>query len=179
MAHPESGGAAVGPAAGSGSVARVPGQLLLHPLALLSLVVLVVNDHYLKDRVGGTVTGKLSDVAGLFFFPLVLLALLEWARWARRRRPWTASLADARGTVAVTAAGFAAIKLIPAAGAAYVGVIGGLRWMGESVAGLVTGDGASSLVSVHLSPDASDLLTLPVLVVSYLVAAGEGARAHG
>jgi hypothetical protein len=176
MAHQESGGAALDPAAGS--VARVPGQLLLHPVAVLSLVVLVVNDHYLKDRAGGLVTGKLSDVAGLLVFPLVLLAILEWARWVRRRRPWAASLADVTGTVVITAAGFTAVKLVPAVGAAYVGVIGGLRWMGESIVGLATGDGASSLVSVHLSPDASDLLTLPVLLISYLVAAGDAARAR-
>ncbi|RYZ57808.1 MAG: hypothetical protein EOP07_08895 [Proteobacteria bacterium] len=41
-----------------------------HPVILLSLVLLIVNDHFLKgSAASGLVTGKLSDFAGLFFFP--------------------------------------------------------------------------------------------------------------
>lgn len=49
----------------------------LHPVPLVALVVLAVNDHYLKGRhlLPMWVTGKLSDFGGLLFFPLLLTAL--------------------------------------------------------------------------------------------------------
>src|SRR5262245_46351378 len=47
-----------------------------HPLCLLSLTVLVLNDHVLKHAIPGVVTGKLSDVAWLILAPVVLAALL-------------------------------------------------------------------------------------------------------
>ncbi|WP_066367752.1 hypothetical protein [Herbidospora mongoliensis] len=43
-----------------------------HPLTVLALVVLVLNDHLLKYTWPGIVTGKLSDVAGLILLPPLL-----------------------------------------------------------------------------------------------------------
>ncbi|GAB1818627.1 hypothetical protein HerbRD11066_17910 [Herbidospora sp. RD11066] len=43
-----------------------------HPLTVVALVVLVVNDHLLKYTWPGFVTGKLSDVAGLIVLPPLL-----------------------------------------------------------------------------------------------------------
>jgi hypothetical protein len=43
-----------------------------HPLPLATVLLLAVNDHLLKARWPGLLTGKLSDFAGLFFFPLLL-----------------------------------------------------------------------------------------------------------
>jgi hypothetical protein len=40
-----------------------------HPVTLLSLVLLLVNDHLLKDAYPGLATGKLSDLAGLVVAP--------------------------------------------------------------------------------------------------------------
>ena len=40
-------------------------RALAHPGSVLALVVLVLNDHVLKQAWPGLVTGKLSDVAGL------------------------------------------------------------------------------------------------------------------
>ncbi len=55
-----------------------PRRALLHPLWLGALALLVVNDHILKDSVlAGVVTGKLSDVAGLFFVPVLVAAILN------------------------------------------------------------------------------------------------------
>ncbi len=45
---------------------------MLHPLTLISLFVLVLNDHFLKWAHPSWVTGKLSDVAGMVLAPLVL-----------------------------------------------------------------------------------------------------------
>lgn len=55
-----------------------PRRALLHPVWLGALALLVVNDHILKDSVlAGVVTGKLSDVAGLFFVPVLVAAILN------------------------------------------------------------------------------------------------------
>jgi hypothetical protein len=56
-----------------------PRPALAHPLFWLALVVLVVNDHLLKQAhlLPGVVTGKLSDFAGMLVAPVVLTALLR------------------------------------------------------------------------------------------------------
>lgn len=162
---------AAAPAPADGSPGPVPGQVLLHPTVLVAVAVLVVNDHVLKPRFGNAVTGKVSDVAGLFFFPLVLLALLEWSRWLCRRVRWRYGRGEALAAVSITGAGFVAVKLVPMVGTAYVVVISGFRWMGESAVALASGEGMASLTQVQLAPDGSDVVALPVLLVSYLVAA--------
>src|SRR3972149_1579351 len=47
---------------------------LIHPTVLTSIAILVLNDHLLKSTHPSWLTGKLSDFAGLFFFPFLLLA---------------------------------------------------------------------------------------------------------
>lgn len=47
------------------------------PLPLAAVVLTALNDHVLKTRWPSFVTGKLSDFAGLFFFPLFTLALVR------------------------------------------------------------------------------------------------------
>src|SRR6185436_11303383 len=98
---------------------RVLGEALLSPLALLSLGVLVINDHALKGAFPGFVTGKLSDAAGMLLFPLLLHALVEIGCAALGYRLDQASRRTRRATTwlcaGLTALGFAAIKLSPAA----------------------------------------------------------------
>ncbi|MEZ4310901.1 MAG: hypothetical protein R3F14_22905 [Polyangiaceae bacterium] len=99
---------------------------LVHPLPLAAVGVLVLNDHFLKGSglLPGAVTGKLSDFAGLFFFPLLLAAAARGlSRWTRgedieSRRPLAAAAA------VVTALGFAAVKLVPQANALVAAVWG-------------------------------------------------------
>ncbi len=50
---------------------------LQHPFAILSIVVLLLNDHILKVVSPSWLTGKLSDFAGLFFFPFLVAAGLS------------------------------------------------------------------------------------------------------
>ena len=54
-------------------------QPLLHPIFLSALVLLVVNDHWLKGAgiLPSWLTGKLSDFAGLIVAPVVLVSLLR------------------------------------------------------------------------------------------------------
>jgi hypothetical protein len=46
------------------------------PIMLISIMVLFINDHILKIVMPSWITGKLSDFAGLFFFPFLLVAVL-------------------------------------------------------------------------------------------------------
>ena len=58
-----------------------PGAGILHPVAWLSLILLVLNDDYFKGRFHNAITGKLSDVAGVVFMPLLVVALAESFRF--------------------------------------------------------------------------------------------------
>jgi hypothetical protein len=53
-----------------------PYTLLLHPAFLTSLAVLLLNDFFFKSAFHNELTGKLSDVAGLFAFAIFLFAFL-------------------------------------------------------------------------------------------------------
>src|SRR5687767_7512311 len=52
-------------------------RCLQHPLSLLSIAVLLLNDHVFKTISPSWITGKLSDFAGLFFFPFIVAAGLS------------------------------------------------------------------------------------------------------
>jgi hypothetical protein len=125
----------------------------LHPLTLAAALVLAVNDWLLKPRLGsGVVTGKLSDLAGLTFAPVVLsaaigLALHLAARLGARVDP---SLSHRRLVLCTlaTGAGFAAVKLDPRAA--------------DALAGLVSHLGRHAEIML----DRTDLLCLPALAIA-------------
>ncbi len=123
---------------------------LLHPGALVAIATLVVNDHFLKHRVPGLLTGKLSDFAGLAFFPLFLQALAELAG-ARVSRAWLAGCTVATGLL------LAAVKTLPWANAAYVWLAG---WL---LAPWAWARGANWPPEVVLHQDATDLWALAAL----------------
>ncbi|MBX3130149.1 MAG: hypothetical protein KF718_25755 [Polyangiaceae bacterium] len=93
----------------------VPGELS-HPLALAAIALLALNDHVLKGAglLPAWLTGKLSDVAGLYLFPLLLFALgsaIASVLGVGSRR-WRVQLA--RLAPAATGLGFVGVKLDPA-----------------------------------------------------------------
>ena len=51
-------------------------RALSHPFTLTSIGLLILNDHFLKHIFPSALTGKLSDFAGLFFFPFLLIFFL-------------------------------------------------------------------------------------------------------
>ncbi|MBA2665045.1 MAG: hypothetical protein H0U74_22350 [Bradymonadaceae bacterium] len=120
-------------------------QDLLHPLVLAAIAVLVLNDHVLKGSglLPGLVTGKLSDVVGLFFFPILLVALAQGICLALLGR-----LPRNRGQLAfwaslATALGFSLVNVSTPFNHFLA------RWWGG------------------FTMDPTDLLTLPVLALSY------------
>ena len=80
-----------------------------HPVTLVALITLLVNDHVLKQAYPGLVTGKLSDVAGLVVAPPLMAALVLLVA---RRAPAGPTAVVAVVTVG---AGFALVKAWPAA----------------------------------------------------------------
>lgn len=51
-------------------------QNITSPFFIIGVIVLFINDFYLKQFYGNFITGKLSDVAGLFVFPIFLTYFL-------------------------------------------------------------------------------------------------------
>jgi WD40 repeat protein len=88
-------------------------RCLRHPAALVGVALLLLNDHVLKTAAPSPLTGKLSDFAGLFFFPFLLAALLG-VGLDRLRIParTTGQLA-----IALTGVWFALVKTAPWANA--------------------------------------------------------------
>ncbi|HTL32173.1 MAG TPA: hypothetical protein VL326_03555 [Kofleriaceae bacterium] len=127
----------------------------------MAVLLLVVNDWVLKPRFPGVVTGKLSDVAGLIFAPVVLSAAIGLVlKLARVRDPY---LTQRRLVLCIAATGltFAAVKL--SAGAA------------EAVAHALSHIGRRA--SIYL--DRTDLLALPALAIAYWIGRDELARLRG
>jgi len=56
-------------------------QWLLHPVLLISVALLLLNDLYLKYLFHNWVTGKLSDITGLMAFTIAGFALLNTRKW--------------------------------------------------------------------------------------------------
>lgn len=72
-----------------------PVDLLLHPLTLIGLAVMILNDGWLRGAHPGWITGKLSDFAAVLAYPAVLVTL--WAMGAMTADRILARVAPGRG----------------------------------------------------------------------------------
>ncbi len=135
------------------------GDGLTHPVAVASIALLVLNDHVLKDLTPGLLTGKLSDVAGMIFFPLLLQGLVELAV---RREPFQPSRRVLVGAAVLTGLVFSAINVSAAAGSVWQWALGALqlpvRW--------VASGGEAVWMPVRHTVDPSDCLTSPFVLVA-------------
>ncbi|CAN5142123.1 hypothetical protein BH11MYX1_BH11MYX1_41780 [soil metagenome] len=119
------------------------------------MLALLVNDWVLKPRFRGSfVTGKLSDVAGMIFAPVVLSAAIGLGLKLLRRDP---TLTRRRLVLccAATAVGFTLVKLVPTIGDA---VARGLGIFGRRAA---------------FYPDWTDVLCTPLVLVAYWIGRDE------
>jgi hypothetical protein len=129
------------------------------------VAVLIVNDHFLKAHYPGLVTGKLSDVAGLAFFPLFLQALWELGSDALGRS-WRPSWRVLATSIALTGVAFTLVKLWPPATEAYRFGWGILQWPVIALLRVLRGSELPALQSVALVRDPTDLLALPALAIA-------------
>jgi hypothetical protein len=144
----------------------IPGAFLLHPLVLAAIAVFIVNDHVLKPAYHGWLTGKLSDVAGLIFFPVLAAAIAEVViPTARRHLAVALALA-----VALTGLTFLVMLLVPAGADAYRWFFGFAQWPFQIVTAVLTGAPVPAVTSVFFAADRTDLITLPALLVPLAVA---------
>ena len=117
-----------------------------HPLVVGSILLLLLNDHVLKAAYPSVLTGKMSDFAGLCFFPL-LLTVLFGLLLDRARVP---ARATAGLTFGLTLAGFALIKTLPGINA----------WAAAALSQVLS-------LPVTLVRDPTDLVALVMLVPAW------------
>jgi hypothetical protein len=148
-----------------------PGEQLLHPVILLAIGLLILNDQLLKALWPGTLTGKLSDFAGLVFFPVFLQSLWELAG-AWRGREWAHSARVLWSCALMTAAVFAFTKLSAPGAALYRLGLGAIRSLPAAAADVLQGE-APHWGLARFTQDPSDAIALPaVLVGLWLFRAG-------
>ena len=138
---------------------------LLHTAPVTAIGLLVLNDHVLKAMAPGPITGVLSDLAGLAFFPLLLVAFVELFRLAlgRFEGPDDRVLVTA---VAATAIVFTLVQLHPAATEAYRLGLAAVQQPFHAARTLLEGAPARRVAA---TPDPLDLIALPALAVPLLV----------
>lgn len=162
-----------------GRRAPIAGDGLLNPIVLGAILTLLVNDQLLKRAWPGLVTGKLSDVAGLIFAPILLLAAAELiastlGRWLGPSRTWLSVAA------ALVGLGFAAVKLIPEAEAAWELGLGIVQWPATALGDVMAGRSVLPVRPVVSVADATDLVALPAIWLAHAIGLGRVARAvHG
>jgi hypothetical protein len=143
---------------------RSPGEVLLNPVAIAALGLLLLNDHVLKGVAPGVVTGKLSDFAGLAFFPLLLVAgwELSLAASGRWSRPSARSLSIA---VTATASWFVLVKTTAPMAEATGAVIGAAQWLVSLLPHLIRGEAMPALGQTAIVVDSTDLVALMALAI--------------
>lgn len=130
-----------------------------HPLFLISIAILLLNDHVLKGAYGSWWTGKLSDLAGLVLAPLFLVGLYQWITGSNPSRRTTVGLA------VLVAVGFAVVKILPWGEAVYEVGLASLQWPFRAIAAAVRGITVPGIDRVDLVRDATDLIALPFAFV--------------
>jgi hypothetical protein len=141
-------------------------EAMLGPYVAPALLVLVANDHVLKQRWPGLVTGKLSDVVGLVVFPVLLVALLEAARLLIGVRPIAATRRELVVAALLTAGGFTAVKLSGSIASAYSQALGCLQWPVRAALALLRGGAIPSPSPVLVRADPWDLVALPAIALA-------------
>ncbi len=127
---------------------RVGMQALTHPALATAIAILLLNDHVLKSLWPSPLTGKLSDIAGLIFFPALVIVVLGWALRGHLQNPRRVAGLAFLGT----GIAFAALKGVPPVNAG-----------AHSLAALVPG------LRLQLSLDPTDLWALAVLPPALLL----------
>jgi hypothetical protein len=125
-----------------------PRESLVAPLPVLAILVVALNDHLFKRWWPGAVTGKLSDLAGLFLVPILLLTALELGGQAVGWRP---SVRVCAGVLLAIAVAYTVVKATSAGATVYGELLGRVRASGP----------------VDVVVDGTDLLVLPVLLGSW------------
>ncbi len=118
-----------------------------HPLTIISIVLLLVNDHWLRIESPSWWTGKIGDFAWLIFAPLICALVFAWIipRRTPNHEKWVGIF-----SFAFIGLWFATAKTIPAIHALTTSTLDSLvGWPGS------------------LRMDVTDLITLPALLIGW------------
>jgi hypothetical protein len=154
------------------SQARAPGAALLHPIAPFSLLVLLVNDHWLKHTHPGMLSGKLSDFATMLLLPVLLHALFElgYAFSKGHAPPPLLSNRALLASIALSGLVFGLPEVWKPAETAYCYGMAALRWPFRAIAALLTGHALPEYRRCAATADLSDLLALSSAYVAWRIA---------
>ncbi len=112
----------------------------------------------LKTVAPGAVTGKLSDLAGLVFFPLLLASVVELAVGRTHRRSVLA------WSIAATSLMFVVVKTTAGGADAFALALGATQWI------VTLGPLRDAVLApVAVVADRSDLLAMPALAVAWCI----------
>ena len=145
----------------------IPGGGLLHPVPIVAIALLVLNDHWLKGMFPGWWTGKLSDFAGMIFFPLMLQAGWE-VIIGRFTSQWGPSRRVLWGCVLATAFVFGGIQMIDVMAESYRWGLGFLQWPFRLVWGWISANAWTSMSPVAVTQDPTDLVAVPFVLVALM-----------
>ena len=140
---------------------------MLHPLFLVSLLVLLINDHIAKDLYPGLITGKLSDFSGLVVLPVLAFVAVEVAAKGTRRRLPGAGVTAA--LCIVSAIGFALVKSAPWANEGYRFAIGAIRWPLQALSATADGTETPGVSLISVVPDEWDTIAIVAVIPAYLI----------
>lgn len=135
----------------------------LHPVSLFALAVLILNDHLLKGAsiLPTWMTGKLSDVAGMIFFPLLLTSVWNCGKLFFY---WRKSNGSNSTPPKTTLTHFQLLSAIAISGSILVA----LQFCPHFVSLYVQCTATIGLKST-VTPDPMDLIALPALFVPYRI----------
>ncbi len=151
----------------------------MRPVCIVALVAVVANDRWLKVDHPGILSGKVSDFAGLIYFPLLIVALMEAVRFLIRWRPWELTYRAVVIATVIVGVAFALIKTWNPASDFYRNVMGYFFWPGFAVVDALNGAPIPGVRPIFLAQDHWDLIALVVLPVPILVARRVMGRASG
>jgi hypothetical protein len=138
---------------------RFRADFVLSPVFIGSLTVILVNDLLLKPRYPSWFSGIASDLAGMIFFPVFLVAVAELCARILPGRPWATPRWFASASAVIVAAFM--IGKFTAPGRQVFEILA------SPIEGLL-GD-AIQLPQRGLVPDPWDLLALPLAFVPILI----------
>lgn len=141
-----------------------PGDCLRHPLSLFMLLLWLLNDHLFKGLWGNELTGKLSDIAGLVVFPLMLVAIYEICCAYMNRNANHLKLV-LWVSLSISAGIIVSINLSEASAHFCKVGLGLLQWPFRCLWSL----SAVPIQPVHLTMDPTDIWTLAILIIPYKI----------
>ena len=143
------------------------GRGLLRAVPLSAIAILLLNDHVLKSVSPGALTGKLSDVAGLLFFPALLVAAVELSG-STLGRPVARPRRLLAWAVLLTGVVFTIVKVWPTATHVWAAVLGTAQWPVAAALAAVGHDPIPGWRPVGAVTDPTDLIALPALLLAWL-----------